>query len=177
MASRLRPLGLLTVWIGVPIGLYAAGYYFVGPRIDSHVPAKFKQQVGDQFTMLNKQVHKIVTPIAQQPKPTPPLAPQSEATTAASPDGPAPAKSDAPPLTSPTQADEGGPQVEVSVHGTGPTRRAVRTRPHARRRLRRRHPLRLTPKPKPAATDEGSYGGTQDQGTTTGGTTDPPAGG
>jgi hypothetical protein len=148
----------------VPAGLYGVGYFLVGPKIGS-LPAGIKQKVGDRLTMLNNQVHRIVAPDAQPTAPKPiqhatPVTPPPEET----------------PTTTSTQTGDGGPQVEVSVRSATPTRRTHGTTAGVRpkRKLHRKP----KPKPKPEATDEGSYGGTQDQGTTTtGGAGDPPTGG
>ena len=174
MASRLRPVVLLALWVGGPVALYCAGYYVVGPRIG--VPVKLKEMAGDQFTMLNKQVQKIVTPAAseqvakQEPKPA---SPPEQSTKPEPTSTPAPEQA-APPSA---QADSDGPQVEVSVHSATSARDERRTVATHKPKPKRRHKIRPKPKPKPETTDEGSYGGTQDQGTTTGGAGNPPAGG
>ena len=155
----------LALWVGVPVGLYFGGYYVVGPRIGSRVPASIKKEVDDRFTMLNTQVQRIVKPGARKAPPTPTVdvsvtPPTDPATT-----------------PSASEPDSGGPQVEVSVRSTAPTHRTRRT-PTGEPLKPKRHRTKPKPKPKPEATDEGSYGGTQDQGTTTTtGGGDPPTGG
>ena len=165
MADRLRPLKLFGKWVVVPVALCVVGYYVVGPRIGSRVSDHIKQMAGDQFTMLNKQVHKIVTPAPQAGS-------AKQAPVESKPPAPAPA-------TFFAQPDSGGPEVQVSVRSQTSGRTAIRADGTVVPRKHRVHRKpKAKPKPKPESTDEGSYGGTQDQGTTTGGgAADPPTGG
>jgi hypothetical protein len=172
MATGLRPLKLLALWIGVPVGLYAVGYNFVGPRIGSRVPEHIKQIAGDQVAMLNKQVQRIVTP--------PPQGATSKQE-AAAPKQESVATQPAVQVTTAPQdpPDSGGPEVQVSVRNQSTGERTDRSDgTPVRHRPKLHHKPKPKPQPKPETTDEGSYGGTQDQGTSTGTSPpDPPTGG
>ena len=156
---------LLVKWVVVPVALCDVGYYVVGPRIGSRVSDHIKQMAGDQFTMLNKQVQKIVTP-----------APRAESAKQAPAESKPPAQASS---SISAQPDSGGPEVQVSVRSQNSGRTANRADGTVVPRKHRVHRKpKPKPKPKPESTDEGSYGGTQDQGTTTGGgAADPPTGG
>jgi len=118
--------------------------------------------------MLHTQVQKIVTPAVH-----PESAKQKVDVPAVTP----PPAQDVP--STPPQLDAGGPQVEVSVRSANSTRNSGQNGASLKPKRHRRHKSKSKPKPKPESTDEGSYGGTQDQGTTTGGggAADPPTGG
>jgi len=159
-------LRILGQWLVVPFGLYAVGYYVVGPRIG--VSENIKAIAGDRLTMLNNQVQRIVAPVTRptHAKPIPDATPVTPGPEQAAP-------------TAPPPADDVGPQVEVSVRSATPTRRTYRAATGDQPKPKRKPHRRPKPKPRPEVTDDGSYGGTQDQGTTTtgGGAGDPPTGG
>ena len=45
MGSKLTPLGMVIKWFIVPLSLGAIGYYMVGPRVESKVPAELRERV------------------------------------------------------------------------------------------------------------------------------------
>ena len=170
MARKLSPLGLIFKWVGVPVGFCVVGYFLVGPRIGSSVSPQIRKIAGDQFTMLNNRVHKFVAPA---PAPAP-----SESNSPTEPVTPPPANqgTSASSAQRPNQSDQGGPEVHVSVHSANTRSSQIRRhRHHTTAKPKVHH--KSKPKPKPEATDQGSYGGTQDQGVTPTSVGDPPTGG
>lgn len=169
------------MWIGVPVLLSVVGYYFVSPIVSARLSPKQQQAAADEVASLDKRVHRIVgsrTPDSSAAThPAPPRTAVPDSTADSSPQ-PAQATTNGS-SDADSSTDQGGPEVEISVRSISPQGSARTATEHPRHKVRRRHPK---PKPKvdPETTDEGSFGGTQDQApppANANGPADPPTGG